>query len=215
MSTNDEEPYSTIFASLKHPIRRKILRMLSKQPMSFSEMTDALGVSNSFLTYHLESLSELIGKTEDGKYRLSSFGEAADATMNKVEDIPTIAPYFSKKNWFRGRSPVVVALGIVCILLIACFGGTIAYYRMTINNRQNELNFANKTIDQLNATIANQNDTIAELNTTISNLNSQVSSLNSQISSLESVLDATPTTVSELVNDTSVWLNKTVVRVLT
>ena len=36
MSGSDEEPYSTIFASLKHPIRRRILRMLSKQPMTFA-----------------------------------------------------------------------------------------------------------------------------------------------------------------------------------
>jgi hypothetical protein len=38
VSVSDEEPYSTIFASLKHPIRRRILRMLSKKPMSFTEM---------------------------------------------------------------------------------------------------------------------------------------------------------------------------------
>jgi hypothetical protein len=67
-------------------------------------------------------------------------------------------------------------------LLIAGLGGTIAYYTMAIG----------------------------QLNTTISALNSQVSSLNSQVSSLESLLDATPTTVSELVNDTSVWVNRTV-----
>jgi uncharacterized coiled-coil protein SlyX len=169
-------------------------------------MTDILGVSNSFLTYHLENLGELVGKTEDGKYKLSSFGEAANATMNKVEDIPTIAPHNSKMlktNWFRGRS-TVVALGIVCILLIAGLGGTIAYYTTTINNKQSELDSANKTINQLNATIAKQNDTIGQLNTTISNLQNQVTSL-------ESLLNATPTTVSELVNDTSDWVNRTVI----
>ena len=192
MSINDEEPYSTIFASLKHPIRRRILRMLSKQPMSFTEMVDALGVSNSFLTYHLDNLGELVGKAEDGKYKLSSFGEAANAAMNKVEGIPIIASHnsrMSKTNWFKGRS-AVVALGIACILLIAGLGGTIAYYTLAINNKQNELNSMSKTIDQLNATIGKQNDAIDQL---------------------KSLLDATPTTVSELVNDTSIWVNRTVV----
>jgi uncharacterized coiled-coil protein SlyX len=213
MATDNEEPYSTIFNSLKHPIRRRILRMLSKQPMSFSDMIEALGVSTSFLTYHLDNLGELICKTEDNKYKLSSFGEAANATMDKVEDIPTIAPHNSKMlktNWFKGRS-AVVALGIVCILMIATLGGAIAYYTMTINNKQSELDSANKTIDLLNETIAKQNDAIDQLNTTISNLNSQVSSLYLQISVLKSLFNATPATVSELVNDTSDWVNSTVV----
>jgi len=157
MSNNDEEPYSTIFASLKHPIRRRILRMLSKQPMSFSEMTDALGVSNSFLTYHLESLSELIGKTEEGKYRLSSFGEAANATMNKVEDIPTIALHnsqMSKTNWFRGRS-AVVALGIICIILVACLLGVVPQLNSTVANLQKQVASDNSTIDFLKSLVTN------------------------------------------------------------
>jgi len=142
VSVSDEEPYSTIFASLKHPIRRRILRMLSKKPMSFSEMLGVLGVSSSFLTYHLENLGELVSKIDDGKYRLSSFGEAAMATMTKVEDIPTTVPQQSpetKPKRVVGRS-VAIALGMICILLIAGLGGAIAYYTMTIN--------------QLNATIA-------------------------------------------------------------
>jgi hypothetical protein len=140
--------------------------MLSKKPMSFSEMLGILGVSSSFLTYHLENLGELIGKVDDGRYRLSSFGEAAIATMTKVEDIPTTAPQQSPEHpeahswkWSRplgiiarrfkmretepgktvGRS-VAITLGIICILLTAGLGGAIAYHTMTIN--------------QLNATIA-------------------------------------------------------------
>lgn len=187
MSTSDEEPYSTIFASLKHPIRRRILRMLSKRPMSFMEMVEVLGVSNSFLTYHLDNLGELIGKTQDGKYKLSSFGEAANATMTKVEDIPTIAPDHTskmKRNGFRGRS-VAMALGIVCILLIASLSGTILYYTMAINNEQSELSSANKTINQLNATILKQDDAINQLNTTVTSLQNQTASDNATITSLE------------------------------
>jgi hypothetical protein len=110
--------------------------------MGFSEMLGVLGVSSSFLTYHLENLGELVSKIDDGKYRLSSFGEAAMATMTKVEDIPTTVPQQSpetKPKRVVGRS-VAIALGMICILLIAGLGGAIAYYTMTIN--------------QLNATIA-------------------------------------------------------------
>jgi DNA-binding transcriptional ArsR family regulator len=88
MSDSEEEPYSTIFGSLKHPIRRKILRLLSEKPRSFSEMLEASEVSSSHLTYHLENLGQLLSKTDDGKYRLSKFGEAALATMSRIEETP-------------------------------------------------------------------------------------------------------------------------------
>jgi DNA-binding transcriptional ArsR family regulator len=88
--TSEEEIYSTIFASLKHPVRRRILRMLSEMPRSFSEVLEALGISSSHLTYHLESLGELVSKMENGKYKLSTFGEAAVTTMSKVEETPKV-----------------------------------------------------------------------------------------------------------------------------
>jgi len=90
MSGFEEETYSTIFTSLKHPVRRKILRMLSEKARNFSEILEALGISSSHLTYHLENLGELVSKTEDGKYKLSTFGEAAVGTMSKVEEAPKV-----------------------------------------------------------------------------------------------------------------------------
>lgn len=162
------------------------------------EMVEVLGVSNSFLTYHLENLGELLGKTEDGKYMLSSFGEAANATMTKVEDIPTTAPHHStriKTSGFRGRS-AATALGIICILLIAGLGGTLAHYTMAINNKQSELNSANNTINQLNTTIASQKEAITQLNNTVTNLQDQNGNL-------QTWLDGNLT----LNNKTQMWLS--------
>jgi DNA-binding transcriptional ArsR family regulator len=90
MSNFEEETYSTIFTSLKHPVRRKILRMLSEKPRNFSKMLEDLEIPSSHLTYHLENLGELVSKTEDGKYKLSTFGEAAATTMSKVEEAPKV-----------------------------------------------------------------------------------------------------------------------------
>ncbi|MGD0159108.1 MAG: helix-turn-helix domain-containing protein [Candidatus Bathyarchaeia archaeon] len=191
MSANDEEPYSTIFASLKHPIRRRILRMLSVKPMSFSEMLEVLGVSSSFLNYHIENLGELVGKTEDGKYKLSSFGEAAMATMMRVEDIPRAVPQQLSRSAEssshepsgpRGiiakifkmdrttsrkvvRRSVAISLGIICILLIASLGGALAYYTMIIHNKENELGSANNTISQLNTNATNLQNQDKQLQT--------------------------------------------------
>jgi DNA-binding transcriptional ArsR family regulator len=83
-----DETYSVIFLALKHGGRRKILRMLSEGPRTFTELLDALKISSSNLTYHLDSLGELISKEEDGRYRLSAFGEAAVTMMTQVEDTP-------------------------------------------------------------------------------------------------------------------------------
>ncbi|MCW3995096.1 MAG: winged helix-turn-helix domain-containing protein [Candidatus Bathyarchaeota archaeon] len=87
-----EEIYSTMFTSLKHPIRRKILRILADKPLTFSEMLELLGVSSSNLTYHLESLGELVTRDDSGVYRLSTFGSASVSTMRIVEEAPEVQP---------------------------------------------------------------------------------------------------------------------------
>ncbi len=119
LSDPEEEPYSIIFASLKHPVRRKILRMLSEKSMTFSEMLDVLKVSSPFLTYHLENLGELVCKTGNGKYRLSTFGETAVVTMSRVED--TSRPAFSRSSRNNNASHKTVSAivhGIVGIFPI-------------------------------------------------------------------------------------------------
>jgi DNA-binding transcriptional ArsR family regulator len=101
MSGSEEEAYSTVFASLKHPIRRKILRTLSAGAQSFSGMQRIFGIESSHLTYHLEGLGNLLLKTEDGKYTLSSLGEAAVSMMTQVEEPPKhpLRFPFPSKRW--------------------------------------------------------------------------------------------------------------------
>ena len=218
MSDSNEEPYSTIFTSLKHPIRRKILRMLSKNPMSFSEMLEVLQVSNSFLTYHLDNLGELVLKTDDGRYKLSNFGEAALATMTKVEDIPTTTlqqPPKTKPKRLEGRS-VAIALGIICILLIAF----IAYFSITgisaqnsYNNLQNQNKQLQTYLDE-NTTSLNQtqkwlvgNETLVnqtQANNTI--LQNQINSLSSKITSLQKQVNDL-TVMLDTGSDATVYIN--------
>jgi len=90
MSDSEEEIYSTMFSSLKHPARRKILRTLSEKAMTFSQLLETLEISSSHLTYHIENLGELLTKSEDGKYKLSTFGAASVETMKIVEEAPAI-----------------------------------------------------------------------------------------------------------------------------
>jgi predicted transcriptional regulator len=69
----DEDTYSTIFTALKHPIRRRILRMLSEKPLSFTEILNALSINSAQLSFHIKNLRELTMQTENEKYALSAF----------------------------------------------------------------------------------------------------------------------------------------------
>jgi DNA-binding transcriptional ArsR family regulator len=112
MTSSEDDMYSAIFASLKHPLRRKILRILSAGPQNFSEMQKTFGIESSHLTYHLEGLGELLLKTKDGKYALSSVGDAAVSMMNRVEEPPRhpLRLRFSSKKWKFFATVLVVAL---------------------------------------------------------------------------------------------------------
>jgi hypothetical protein len=81
----EDETYSLIFASLKHPIRRRILRMLADKPLTHSEILDVLNIDSGHLSKHLENLGDLTFKDKTGHYRLSSFGKAAVKLMCGVE----------------------------------------------------------------------------------------------------------------------------------
>jgi DNA-binding transcriptional ArsR family regulator len=115
-----DETYSTMFASLRHPARRKILRMLAGKPKTFSEILEELGISSSHLTYHLENLGELVSKIGEGKYKLSAFGEAAVLTMKGVEEVPATPPKQLAALPLRWKSLLaVLMIGIVVLASIS------------------------------------------------------------------------------------------------
>jgi uncharacterized coiled-coil protein SlyX len=89
----------------------------------------------------------------------------------------------------KRRRNVIIIMGIICVLLIAGLGGTIAYYALAINNKQSELDSANITINQLNTTIAKQDDSISQLNSTVTNLQNEIASDNVTLEKLQNELD--------------------------
>lgn len=112
MTSFEEEYYSTIFVALKHPIRRKILRMLHEKPRSFSKILSELKIDSAHLTYHLETLGDLLCKTENGEYMLSSIGEAATIMMYQVEGIPKPSQHFLSlpRKWKVCLSALIIGL---------------------------------------------------------------------------------------------------------
>ena len=166
MESSEEEIYSTMFSSLKHPVRRKILRMLANKPMTFMEMVDLLGVSTSHLTYHLESLGELIFKMENGNYKLSSFGLATVSAMKGVED-PETEPKRNLKLPFKWKAVFVAFL--VIILLLAAIS-TLQYASLNqLMQRQNSLTAENQQLLSWGIgtdKVANLLNNVAQIDTT-------------------------------------------------
>ncbi len=117
MPDGKEEIYSIMFSSLKHPARRKILRILADKPLAFTEMLELLGISSSNLTYHLENLGELISKDERGVYRLSTFGQAAVGTMKIVEEAPQVQP--KKRKGASLKWKAVTGVLLICVIVFA------------------------------------------------------------------------------------------------
>jgi DNA-binding transcriptional ArsR family regulator len=114
--SHEDEIYSTMFSSLKHPVRRKILRMLAMKPMTFMEMVENLDVSTPHLTYHLESLGELVSKMDNGQYKLSSFGVATVSAMKGVEEVHEIEP---KRRVVTSRWKAVVGVLLIAVLVLS------------------------------------------------------------------------------------------------
>ena len=134
MSEVDEEVYTTIFNALRHGVRRRILRMLSETHLSFTAINEKLHISSSHLTYHLDSLRELVSK-DDASYRLSVFGRAAVDMMNGIENPPKEFGPIPVKDTFKLISAV---------LLIALLTMSGLYYNLYDLNRSQKDMLAQK-----------------------------------------------------------------------
>jgi DNA-binding transcriptional ArsR family regulator len=144
VSDGKEEIYSIMFSSLKHPVRRKILRILADKPLAFSEMLELLGISSSNLTYHLDSLGELLSKDEKGVYRLSTFGQASVSTMKIVEEVPEVQ---SKKRTSLTKKWRLVT-GVLLIGLIV-FASLATLEVTTLNSALSERDTLQSKYNQL------------------------------------------------------------------
>ena len=60
--------------------------MLQDNELAFSQILETLSMDSGHLSYHLEGLGDLITRSPEGKYRLSSFGLAAVKLMSGVEE---------------------------------------------------------------------------------------------------------------------------------
>lgn len=142
-SPAEVDTYSVIFTSLKHPIRRKILRLLSNEPQSFSDLLKQFNIESSLLTYHIDGLGNLLYKTGDGRYALSSLGEAAVSTMMKVEGPPTplhsTSKPYGRRRWIRPLTLILVCALVASLI----FSGVLFADYLNLNSMNSELSKLN------------------------------------------------------------------------
>jgi DNA-binding transcriptional ArsR family regulator len=146
----EEETYSLIYTSLRHPIRRRVLRMLKSKPLTFSEILEAVGIDSGHLNYHLESLGDLITHSGDGKYQLSSVGSAAVRLLGGVEEhsLELSKPKLKLSRVFAVVYPLVLsgALIIAGLYFIS--------YTTVVTNVANGAGFAG-VLSNVNVTVYN------------------------------------------------------------
>jgi DNA-binding transcriptional ArsR family regulator len=116
MSRSEEDPYSQIFSSLKHPTRRLLLRTLREEPTRrFSQLQAELKVDSPTLSYHLDALQGLVEKKGD-YYSLTDLGIAAHNLMGRVEE--------TRKSSSQTRTHLVRAgIGLAMVLVLLGWTG--------------------------------------------------------------------------------------------
>ena len=83
-----EKELTQIFKLLKHPLRRAILKQLSKSPRAYSQILKNLNIQeSSILNYHLREMDDLmIKKDVNGKYELNEVGKICLQLVLKVKE---------------------------------------------------------------------------------------------------------------------------------
>ncbi|MGB9717211.1 MAG: DUF7347 domain-containing protein [Thermoproteota archaeon] len=111
-----------LFDVLAHPVRIRILKVLQREPMGFSELKKALGMESSgHLQYHLDRLGSMVKQDASGKYVLSDDAREALRFTLLVEQMSSTRPMgFWKKRVLRilGLTIIVALLSAVTILEI-------------------------------------------------------------------------------------------------
>ena len=144
---SEEELYGPIFSALKHPIRRKILRILNRGEANYSELLEALGVESGHLNYHLKAMEPLLKKSGEGAYGLSEYGRIALRTMREAEE-----PTGTRREVLKGFPSVKVVLPIG--FLVFCLAVLFAYEFGAISDLRFQIEMLSEEISSLRSEVS-------------------------------------------------------------
>ena len=127
MGNFDDDIYSNIFFTLKNPMRRKILRLLFKESLSYTSILTTLKVSTGLLNHHIGEMEQLLSKDDENKYCLNPFGIAAFNMLLGVEN-----PDYSKKP-IKLFNLSIKFIHITLVIILALI--LITSYLANVNNQ--------------------------------------------------------------------------------
>ena len=105
---------SEVFEAISHPLRIKILKILAKRPLNFSELKRETNVeSNGALDFHLKKMRSLVVTDSTGRYTLNNRGYAA------LEAIRTTEQYGWQRRSFLLNLLVYLVVNIWAVMSFA------------------------------------------------------------------------------------------------
>ncbi len=115
-----EKELSLIFNLLKHPLRRGILKQLSKSPQAYSQILKNLNIpESSILNYHLREMDDLLIKKDvNGKYILNEIGEICLQLIVKVKEKEDIHSFNKLQLVLEKLKSTIFVIQIVFLPLV-------------------------------------------------------------------------------------------------
>jgi len=115
-----EKELSQIFNLLKHPLRRGILKQLSKSPQAYSQILKNLNIQeSSILNYHLREMGDLLIKKDvDGKYILNEIGEICLQLILRVKEKEDIHSFNKFQLVIENLKSIIFLFQIVFLPLV-------------------------------------------------------------------------------------------------
>lgn len=126
MSLSEDE-FTLTYNALRHPTRRKILKLLSKRSKTYTEIMNELDLDKGLLNYHLENLLGLIKKDKEDKYTLSNAGWSA-IDLDKSLEVRVLDEKF---RVFGMRLNPTILLVASVLLVVLSSSLILAYQKQT------------------------------------------------------------------------------------
>ncbi len=127
-----ENDLTQIFNLLKHPLRRAILKQLSKNPLTYSQILKNLNIKeSSILNYHLREMGDLlINKDDNGKYELNEVGKICLQLVLKVKEKEEILKINKLQNLVEKLKSAMYMIQITFSILLIIL--VVEVYLLTI-----------------------------------------------------------------------------------
>jgi len=115
-----EKELSLIFNLLKHPLRRGILKQLSKSPQAYSQILKNLNIpESSILNYHLREMDDLLIKKDvNGKYILNEIGEICLQLILRVKEKEDIRSFNKLQLLIENLKSIIFLFQIIFLPLV-------------------------------------------------------------------------------------------------